>query len=250
MTNKGDYLHYLSLVKFTDILYVSSQIPALMSSNIATHSPAKSPGRKSDKSQRTQQKLIEAGIHLFSQHGYNATTTRNVEMHAKVQRNLISYHFGGKESFWKACVTQLFDRFSNSLIPALGQAKDIVLEERIRFLIRQFVRASAAHPEVMRIMFDEGRCDDWRLEWIVERYTRRLYGAVRELFEDGQACGVLPKLTYTQFYYLLVASGTMFAMAPEYRLLSGAEPSEPANVDAQADTIAQLLAPRLSGNNL
>jgi hypothetical protein len=102
----------------------------------------------------------------------------------------------------------------------------------------------------MRIMFDEGRCDDWRLEWIVERYTRELFSAVKELLDDGQACGALPALTHLQFYYLLVSSGAMFAMAPEYRLLSGKNSCEEANIDAQAEAIAQLLAPGSSGRNL
>ncbi len=221
-----------------------------MKSIVATKPYAESLDRKSEKSRRTQQKLVEAGIDLFSTYGYNATTTRSVELHAKVQRNLISYHFGGKEAFWKACVSILFKRFNELLLPALSQAKDIEAGERIRFLIRQSVRASAAHPEVMRIMSDEGRCDDWRLEWIVERYTRKLFGTVRELLDDGHACGALPALTYLQFYYLLVSSGSMFAMAPEYRLLSGEDPCAEANVDAQADAIAHLLAPRPDGSDL
>jgi TetR/AcrR family transcriptional regulator len=221
-----------------------------MSSNIATPSPTNRQGKMSEKSQRTQQKLLESGAHLFSTYGYNATTTRNVETHAKVQRNLISYHFGGKEAFWKFCVSDLFERFSNAIQPALEQSKDIESGERIRFLIRQSVRASAAYPEVMRIMFDEGRCNDWRLEWITERYTRKLYRTVRQLFDDGQACGVLPKINYMQFYYVLVSSGAMFAMAPEYRLLSGEDPCNEINVDAQANAIAQLLAPRLNEENL
>ena len=221
-----------------------------MKSNAVTKSSVAYPDSKSEKSRRTQQKLVEAGIDLFSTYGYDATTTRNVELRANVQRNLISYHFGSKEAFWKACMTKLFGRFYELLLPALSQAKDIEPSERTRFLIRQSVRASAAHPEVMRIMFDEGRCDDWRLEWIVERYTRELFSAVKELLDDGQACGALPALTHLQFYYLLVSSGAMFAMAPEYRLLSGKNSCEEANIDAQAEAIAQLLAPGSSVRNL
>ncbi len=219
-----------------------------MSSNdVANRSPKTSPERKSEKSEQTRQKLVQAGIHLFSTYGYNATTTRNVEMQAGVQRNLISYHFGNKEEFWKVCVNDLFDRFGATLVPALSQARDIEPGERIRFLIRQFVRSSAAFPEVMRIMFDEGRCDDWRLEWIVEHYTRDFQTTVQELFDDGRALGLIPELSVMQFYYLLVSSGAMFAMAPEYQLLSGDKPGEEAMVDAQADAIADLLAPNSNG---
>jgi AcrR family transcriptional regulator len=219
-----------------------------MSAYITNVSSAGTSNRKAAKSEQTQQKLVESGIHLFSTFGYNATTTRNVEAHAQVQRNLITYHFGSKEAFWKACVERLFDGFFASLRPAFDQARDIEAGERIRFLIRQYVRSSAAYPQVMRIMFDEGRCDEWRLEWIVERYSREFHSAVGELLKDGRACGVIPELTHMQFHYALVSGGVMFAMAPEYRLLSGVDPDDEAGrellVDAQADAIARLLAPQ------
>jgi hypothetical protein len=38
-------------------------------------------------------------------------------------------------------------------------------------------------------------------------------------------------------------------MAPECRLLAGEDPCEASNVDAQADAIAQLLAPRSGGSD-
>ncbi len=196
------------------------------------------------KADLTRRKLLDAGIELFSSNGYDATSTRNVETHAAVQRNLINYHFGNKEEFWKACIAELFQRMRTTFGPALKQSRDIEAGEGIRFLIRQFVRASAAHPEVMRIMFDEGRRDDWRLAWIVERYNRAFHSAVSDLFDEGRSLGVIPELTATQFYYVLVGSGAIFAMAPECRLLSGEDPYEATMVDAQAEAIARLLAPR------
>ena len=42
------------------------------------------------KADLTRRKLLDAGIELFSSNGYDATSTRNVETHAAVQRNLIN----------------------------------------------------------------------------------------------------------------------------------------------------------------
>ncbi len=204
---------------------------------------------KAVKTAQTRQKLLETGILMFSTNGFNATTTRSVEGQAGVQRNLISYHFGNKENFWKACVVDLFDRFTEFNAVAFSRARDIEPGERIRFLIRQFVRASAAYPEVMRIMFDEGRSNEWRLAWLVEHYTRDFYNTVCELFAAGRSSGTVAGLTVMQFYYLLVSSGAMFAMSPEYQMLAGEAPDSDALIDAQADAIAQLLAPQLTGGN-
>ena len=193
----------------------------------------------SGKSEATQQKLIAAGIELFARGGYEATSTRQVQEAAGVQRNLITYHFGSKEQFWKRCMAELFGGMSASLAPAIEQSKDIEPMERIRFLIRRFVRASAEHPETVRIMFDEGRCDDWRLDWLVAHYVQPFFGLVEALYEQG---GLRRRgFTLMQFYYFLVSSASVFAMAPEYRRLSGDDPFAPEFIDSQANAVAMLL---------
>ena len=193
------------------------------------------------KSAQTRQKLMEAGIELFSEFGYDATSTRRVEAHAEVQRNLITYHFGSKQEFWKACMTALFARMDSPARTAFSDSRGIEPRERMRFLIHRFVRWSAAHPEVARVMFDEGRHDDWRLEWLVDNYARQLYETVTRLFEEAREQSGVPNLSATQFYYMLVSSAGLFGMAPECRRLSGEDPCESAFVDMHADAVARLL---------
>ena len=195
----------------------------------------------SRKSEITRQKLIEAGIRLFSGNGYEATSTRQVQTAAGVQRNLITYHFGSKEAFWKACAGELFGKIVGTITPAITRARDIEPGERIRFLVRQFVRASAAHPEIARIMFDEGRSDSWRLRWIIDNYVRGFYQTVAELHEQGSREGAIPDVSVTQFYYALVGSAAVFAMAPECRELTGEDPLADEFVNVQADAVATLL---------
>ncbi len=191
------------------------------------------------KSEVTRAKLIDAGIRLFSEQGYEATSTRQVQEAAGVQRNLITYHFGSKEAFWKACMSELFGHMTRLLRPAIVQSKDIEPGERIRFLIRRFIRASAEWPESTRIMFDEGRCDDWRLEWLVQHYVRPFFDTVTDVYEAGNLGR--SGLSVIQFYYLLVSSASVFAMAPEYRLLSGKDPFKEDAIDEQAHVMAMLL---------
>ncbi|MEM8768477.1 MAG: TetR family transcriptional regulator [Pseudomonadota bacterium] len=195
----------------------------------------------SRKSEATRQKLIEAGIRLFSANGYEATSTRQVQTAAGVQRNLITYHFGSKESFWKACAADLFARIGATMRPAVSQARDIEPGERLRFLIRQFVRASAAHPEITRIMFDEGRSDSWRLTWIIDEYVQDFFNLVADLHTQGTREEIVPPVSVVQFYYALVGSAAVFAMAPECKRLTGEDPFSQAFIDAQADAVATLL---------
>ena len=194
-----------------------------------------------EKSRITQQKLLESGIELFARHGYDAASTRMIETAAGVKRNLISYHFDSKESFWKACVDELFQRMTGDFIEATASARDIEPVERLRFFIRRYVRLAARYPEIHRIMLDEGKRNDWRLEWIVEHHSRRFYAQVEQLVATADRLGVSPGIDTTHFYYLLISGAAIFAMAPECILLSGKDPQTEAMIDAHADALANLL---------
>ncbi|MEM9841197.1 MAG: helix-turn-helix domain-containing protein, partial [Pseudomonadota bacterium] len=77
------------------------------------------------KAEKTREDLLRAGIKLFSEQGYEATSTRQIESSARVQRNLMSYHFGSKDRFWKACMSSLKDDVNRMLEPNVIQSKDV-----------------------------------------------------------------------------------------------------------------------------
>ena len=209
--------------------------------NLAAPAPIPLREASRSKSEKTRELLIAAGIQLFSRQGFEATTTRQIENVAEVQRNLMSYHFGGKDAFWKACMHRLFERVDAHLGQALEQSNDIEPRERTRFLIRRFIRASAANPELSRIMFDEGRSESWRLEWLVEQKSRSFFQQVRAIFEEGRERGAIPDIPFPNFYYSLVGGAAIFCMSAECEMLIGTSSINDAMVDAQADAIARLL---------
>ncbi len=52
----------------------------------------------------TRENLIHYGIKLFSQYGYEATSTRMLAKEAKVNLSAISFHFSNKENLYIACI--------------------------------------------------------------------------------------------------------------------------------------------------
>jgi AcrR family transcriptional regulator len=50
----------------------------------------------------TKDRLIAAGIRLFSRYGYEATSTRMIAREAGVNIGTIAFHFGNKEQFYRA----------------------------------------------------------------------------------------------------------------------------------------------------
>ena len=197
-----------------------------------------------ERAQATRDKLLKAAISLFAERGYDAIGTREIETEAGVNRGLITYHFGSKETLWKAAIEALFEDQSAELALAQQDTDGLEPVDRLANVIRRFVEFSAHRPELNRIMVQEGKHDDWRLAWIVDRHVKPYYATTKRLHDEVVAEGIAPPMDHVHFHYILVgAAALMFAMAPECRRLSGRDPASPKMVAAHADALVRLLLP-------
>jgi len=98
--------------------------------------------------ERTRAALIETGLRLFGQYGFDATSTRMIAAEAKANIGSIAYHFGGKEGLRDACAQHIVGMVQGVATPLLAAAataaKDRdaatallhrVLDRMIRFIV-------------------------------------------------------------------------------------------------------------------
>jgi len=192
----------------------------------------------------TREKLLEAAIRAFASAGFDAASTRDIETEAGVNRGLIAYHFKTKDELWKAAVEWLFARAAAELALAEQHAAHVDPVGRLRYFVRAIVRLSARHPEVNRLMIEEGSQDDWRLNWLVEHFVRPWYKRVAALFEEARSMGLAPRMAFPHFYYILTGAAALpFSMAPEARRLARIDTMRDEFIDAHADALADLFFP-------
>ena len=182
------------------------------------------------RAEETRAALLGAAMELFSTRGYDGTSVRDIETAAGVKRGLAAYHFGNKAALWKAAVARTFDAFE------MGEdevAVDAPSGAVLREVLRAFVRFSAAHPELNRLMVQEGTRPGWRSEFLVERYVRPRVDALSRLV--GRTLGP------HELYVLIGASTFVFNVAHECEALFGVDPRDEAFADAHADAVADFL---------
>ena len=56
----------------------------------------------------TAQELIQKGVELFSEKGFNSVSVREITSAAGVSPGLLIHHFKSKEAFIKACIDEVF----------------------------------------------------------------------------------------------------------------------------------------------
>lgn len=161
----------------------------------------------------TQSKLLDAAILEFSERGYDATTIRDIEKRADVQRGLAHYHFGDKEKIWKEATSKLFREISQYRNLRSEVAEDLSVREKLSLRIRSFVRFSASNPELNRLMLQEGKYKSWRTSYIVENFLQENLKELRQLVSE---ISDIPDDVFFHWYYFFIGGGAhLFSTWPE-----------------------------------
>ena len=194
--------------------------------------------RPQERAEVTRRKLIEVALREFSERGFDAVTVRDIEVAAGVQRNLLSYHFGNKEEMWKAAAAHVFTTLQDFQEQRQDLMRELSPHERLAYTIRSYVRFSANHPELNRLMIQEGKRDSWRMRWLVDEFLGSAMEGLREVVEADTR---IDDAQFVHWYYVFVSGAMMFSMAPEAALLFDVDVTDDAIVDRHAQTMATLL---------
>src|SRR5437762_13635541 len=82
------------------------------------------PARKTaplDTSPDTKTRILDAGEHLFMEHGFEATSLRQLTSAAGVNLAAVNYHFGSKEELFQAVLTRRLDPMNQERIQLLDR---------------------------------------------------------------------------------------------------------------------------------
>jgi TetR/AcrR family transcriptional regulator len=196
-----------------------------------------------------RERLLDSALVEFGTKGFDGASTRSIAQRIDAHQPQINYHFASKEALWVAAVDHLFallgDEFADPPLP-FGSDDPAQLGPAFAEAVRRFVRFAAAHPELNQIMMHEATEDSDRLRWMVERHVRPLYDAIGAMWQRLRDAGIAAPIDAAMVHYVIVGAASLpFVNAPEARLLTGAEPTDPVWVEAHADGLVATLLPGL-----
>lgn len=96
-------------------------------------SPSKRPRHSSAggyaRGDETRQRIIDAAVALFGEHGYAGASTRDIAAAAGVNAPALQYYFENKEGVYRACAQFIADDIRGRFEPAMRQAAGILKGE-------------------------------------------------------------------------------------------------------------------------
>lgn len=150
-----------------------------------------------------KKRLLLAAKKLFSRHGFDGTSIRQICEEAGANVALVSYYFGGKENMFKAMFDMSFpqrmirEMFRDPIDPVEG----------IRMMVREVLRYQARDREMMRVIQREMGSPS-RAE-VIRGYLRPVWQKARSLLEAGRQQGVF-RFRSLDSTFLYIWGGLLF----------------------------------------
>ena len=190
----------------------------------------------------TRDRIVAAALDLFAERSFDGATTREIARRAGVTQPLLNYHFSSKDELWRAAVDHIFELLTRTLGEREAGLRGVDDLTTAKLTTREFIRFSARHPQLHRIITQESKLDSERMDHLVEHHVRPLYEGTVALFAELVRDGLVPAIPPAHLYYVLTGAGpTMFVLAPECRRLTGLDPESDDVIRAHADAVCTLL---------
>ena len=140
----------------------------------------------------TAQSLIESAKKLFAQKGYDGTSVKELADAAHANISLVSYHFGGKEGLYRACL----ERFGQTRTaqaekllqePQSSEEFEIRLGLFIEFMIDTFV----TEPELSQLAFKESDLENSFMQEVFKNSFLGIFKSIVAFFTAAQNKGLI-----------------------------------------------------------
>jgi AcrR family transcriptional regulator len=135
----------------------------------------------------TRERVVNAAVELFSEHGYDGTSVAQVIDRAGLTKGGFYHHFASKDEL-------LYEVYGDLITGQLEQMDRIVARgrppaETLRLLIVDLVESTAASAQRALVFWRELHRlgDEHTMQY--RRARRRYHDTVRRLIRDGQASG-------------------------------------------------------------
>jgi AcrR family transcriptional regulator len=184
-----------------------------------------------------RQRILDTSVTLFAAHGFEGVSTTRIAAGAGISQSVVLYHFQSKENLWREAMLHLFQRIGVASLTSTSDIRDLDPLSQLRVALRRFVRVSARHPELGRIIMREGAEGGERLDWLVTNALSANYAVYVRLIGAAQEAGQVKRYPPFRLTILLHAACSMlFNLQPLVEAVDGA-PLAPDNLQALSDMI-------------
>jgi AcrR family transcriptional regulator len=203
------------------------------------------PSSRKAKLEKTREAILHNALILYSIHGYEGASTRDIASRAGVSHGMIRHIFGSNEELYRVAVAFMFKRAHSEIwVDPSGLSP----RQEFEGYIRRYIRYCARHPEHQRIMVQLSSVSGPELHPETQHFilNRRwgLYANIEALKREG----AMPDVDTSSILLSVVSACQMiFVLGPEIKEAFHRDMTSSAEIDKHTEAVLALfLRPRLA----
>ncbi|HEX4067720.1 MAG TPA: TetR/AcrR family transcriptional regulator [Acidobacteriaceae bacterium] len=200
---------------------------------------------------QSRDRILQAAIHEFSEHGLAGARTGAIAEAAHVNKALLYYYFRDKEALYTAALQEVASKVAGDAIATLEL--DCSPGERLlRFALQHFDRILSrrgfqALMQQEMVRYHQGHSSAMRV--IAKSAFEPMWDRALHLVEEGIGNGELCPVDPIQMMYAALGANVFyFLSAPMVRLLAHADPLEPSAIAARRTAAVEYLGQSIFTN--
>lgn len=115
--------------------------------------------------------ILSVAAQLFSEHGFEGVSFRDLTAATGAKRSLLLYHFASKEELWQAAMRHIMERFNAVVLYSDLPAEDADDRSKVVGYLKVYINALVAVPQYGRVLIREGVREGPRLDWLVRHFV-------------------------------------------------------------------------------
>jgi AcrR family transcriptional regulator len=164
--------------------------------------------------------LLDAAERLFSEHGYDGTTTREVVKRAKCNLALISYHFGGKEGLYQAVLVRHFEKlkaeysnadFSEAAIKHSWPEITVPVQREFCAALFEIVRTISSNTQMQKILCREMMSGGMQMVAALSKSESGVFNLLKRRLAALQSTGELDRALDLRFGILSLIGPAIYS---------------------------------------
>ncbi len=191
----------------------------------------------------TKSTILRVAIQLFSEHGYNGVSMRNIADAVKISAPALYNHFSDKKSLYEAAVAHNFEAKAKLLKPTLmlSQPPAVRLQQFIECLCRQMSEDAEFRRLIQWELLNE---DQQRLRYLAQDLFTPLFSGLMDLLKE-----LKPEADPHLLAVIIIGMiHKPYEMNPLSRFLPGSQPAH-RDPDQIARQVMNILSCFLGENN-
>jgi AcrR family transcriptional regulator len=164
---------------------------------------------QAERSESTRELLISAARRLFTEHGYEGTSTEEVVRQASVSRGALYHHFEGKRDLFRAVFEEVEREIYERVVAAIGSVTEV--DRRVSTGVRTFFDA-CLEPSAQRVALLEAPTvlgwETWR-----EIDGQFFFGLISDTLRQGMETGHFERRPVEPLTQIMLGALTEAALA-------------------------------------